>query len=83
MENLSLKNLSKQFNIPLVGVIDPISDIREFASDVKDMSGIEGFVIKFDSDGYMLKIKCAEYINLHRTRDVLSIEKKCMGHRTE
>lgn len=46
----------------------------DFLDNVRDMIGVEGFVVRFD-DGHMLKIKAEDYLKLHKAKDAISQEK--------
>lgn len=46
----------------------------EFLDYVHGLSGVEGFVVRFD-DGHMVKIKCLEYLKFHRAMDSIIQEK--------
>ena len=43
----------------------------------KHQTGIEGYVVRFE-DGHMIKIKCDDYVNLHRTIDIFESEKNIL-----
>jgi len=60
--------------IPVVGHIPQRRDMTVFLSEVKAMTGVEGFVVLFD-DGHRAKLKCDEYVLIHRTKDELRFEK--------
>ena len=49
-------------------------DVHGFIMDVPGMTGIEGFVIGL-GNGQRIKIKTAEYLKLHRARDLISSDK--------
>lgn len=51
-----------------------IENMQEFIDDSRELSGVEGFVIRFD-DGHMVKVKVDEYVILHRAVAQLSQEK--------
>lgn len=71
----TLRAISKQFNVPLVSsiVIDK-QNTNDVLNVIKNMSGIEGFVFRFDN-GEMFKAKCDEYVSLHKAVSYLSSEK--------
>lgn len=70
-----LVTLSKDFGVPVVKAYNGLGDnVAEILSNVRDMSGIEGFIIRFD-DGSMYKIKCQEYMDLHKAVSSLAQEK--------
>lgn len=43
-------------------------DIGSFASNIDNMIGIEGFIIKY-KNGHMFKIKTSEYVFIHKTKE--------------
>lgn len=51
-----------------------VRNIQELSDTVKGMTGIEGFVVRFE-DGQMIKIKCDEYIRYHKAKDAINLEK--------
>lgn len=67
--------IGRHWNVPVVGALgEAVSDIQQFLDRVRDLEGIEGYVIRFD-DGHMLKVKGEWYCHLHRTKDLLQWEK--------
>ena len=46
--------------------------------ETRDAEGIEGWIIRFD-DGHMLKIKAADYLRKHKTKDAISLEKNIIS----
>ena len=46
--------------------------------ETRDAEGIEGYIIRFD-DGHMLKIKAADYLRKHKTKDAISLEKNIIS----
>lgn len=46
--------------------------------EIKIMTGIEGFVLRFD-DGHMLKIKTEEYVLHHKAKDDINFEKNILA----
>jgi len=46
--------------------------------ETNDAVGIEGYIIRFD-DGHMLKIKAADYLRKHKTKDAISLEKNIIS----
>lgn len=51
-----------------------VENIEQFMAEVRDLEGIEGYIIRFD-DGHMLKVKGAWYVQLHKTKELLQYEK--------
>ena len=68
-----LDQISK-YNIKVVDVHDPITNPTEFMNYVKDLKGVEGFVIAWES-GYRVKIKAEEYLRFHKTKEAIVLEK--------
>lgn len=71
-------NIAKLWNIEVVEQHGTISDVGEFVNKVADETGIEGYVLTFDN-GHKTKIKCSEYLKLHRVKDTVSDERAVMG----
>lgn len=59
-----LEDVAKEFGIKLVDTI-PLDDHMSLLESMKTLSGIEGFVVQFES-GEMVKMKTEEYIQHHR-----------------
>jgi T4 RnlA family RNA ligase len=53
-------------------------DTEEYVDSIKNMKGIEGFVIRL-KDGLMVKVKTDEYVSLHHAKDSVSSPKRLMG----
>lgn len=51
-----------------------IENIEQFMQDVRDMEGAEGYIIRFE-DGHMLKVKGMWYVQIHKTKEFLNLEK--------
>ena len=65
----------KNLGVPVVKAWDgTYNGINEFVKYVSEMEYAEGFVIRFD-DGHMLKLKSAWYVQLHKTKEMLTYEK--------
>ena len=57
---------------------DTPETLKMFAEQVRDMKGIEGFVVRFD-DGTMVKIKTEEHLRQHNARAALENEKNIIS----
>jgi len=64
---------AKTHGIDVVEAYDATFD-ADFLDYVRELIGIEGFVIRFD-DGHMVKIKSEDYLKFHRARDAIAQEK--------
>jgi len=64
----------KLFDIPVVDVHEPVKNPQAFMDYVRDLQGVEGFVIAWN-DGYRVKVKAEEYLRIHKTKDNLLHEK--------
>lgn len=53
------------------------SSMEALMRHTQDLEGMEGYVIRFD-DGYMVKLKGAWYLRIHKVRDDLTSEKKLL-----
>jgi len=69
----------KNYGIEVVNqYLGTVANMQQLAEDIKGMSGIEGFVIRF-ADGHMVKVKCDEYCRYHRAKDDISREKNVIS----
>jgi RNA ligase len=66
------------FDIPVVDVHEPVKNPQAFMDYVRDLQGVEGFVIAWDS-GYRVKVKAEEYLRIHKTKDNLLHEKNIIS----
>jgi RNA ligase len=76
-----LEFFSNFWDIPLVQVHELAwsrENPEEFKNFVRTMTGIEGFVVQFE-DGHMVKIKCDEYVALHKAKSYLDNERDVVG----
>lgn len=65
--------LGRQYGIPVVDALEPMSNIDAFIAELKKREDIEGVVVQFD-DGHMVKIKTDTYVTLHRAKSLLENE---------
>lgn len=71
-----MHTLADPYNIPVIKLVEgTVENMQEFLDDARDLEGTEGYVIRFD-DGHMLKIKGEWYVQLHRTKDIISSNRK-------
>jgi RNA ligase len=76
-----LELAASYYNVPVVDVHTlewSTSDMPAFTEFVRSMKGVEGFIIQFD-DGHMIKIKCDEYVALHKAKSYLDNERDVVG----
>ena len=74
-----ISNLIRKYNIPVVKQYEgSVANMQQLHETVKDMSGIEGFVIRF-ADGHMVKMKCDEYCMYHKAKDDFIREKNIIS----
>jgi RNA ligase len=62
--------MGDDWNIPVVRVFDPQTDMKEFIEYVRDLEDLEGFVVRF-GDGHMLKLKCDWYVQIHKAKEAI------------
>lgn len=69
--------IGNEYRVPVVKELfrkdRDVININAFIEDLKNMSDLEGIVVRFD-DGHMVKIKTDWYVLLHRTKDEVSKE---------
>ena len=63
-----------EFDIPVVGVINPFESINDLLSYTRILKGAEGFVVAFE-DGHRVKIKAEEYVRIHKTLDRVKFDR--------
>lgn len=64
-----LEQMGSEYGIEVVKSFDSNpSDIKEFSEYVKDLTDLEGFVVRF-IDGHMVKLKCDWYIQIHKAKE--------------
>ena len=66
----------KNYNIPVVQAVDglAVQNIELFVKQVREWESEEGVVVRFDT-GHMMKIKSADYVLRHKSKDSISQEK--------
>ncbi len=76
----AMQDITVQYHIELVKQLPgSVQNLEHFMAQVADLKGEEGYVIRFE-DGHMLKVKGAEYIQLHRALDNLRFEKDVIAY---
>ena len=73
-------NYATAWNIPVVKAVNglAVQNIELFVKQVREWeNGEEGVVVRFDS-GHMVKIKCADYVLRHKSKDSISQEKNVL-----
>ena len=78
MSNIQVLEKIAEFSIPVVETHQPVQDPVSFLNYVKDLKNFEGFVIAWDS-GYRVKVKAADYLRKHKTKDAISFEKNIIS----
>lgn len=74
-----LYKFAYEWNIDIVKQYEgTVRNMLHFSDDVKKMSGIEGFIIRF-ADGHMIKMKCDEYVLCHKAKNDLFFEKNIVA----
>ena len=75
-----MKSYATSWNIPVVKAVDglAVQNIDLFVKQVREWDdGEEGVVVRFSS-GHMVKIKCADYVLRHKSKDSISQEKNVL-----
>ena len=75
-KNCPIRQKANELGIAIVSpIFDFSANVNGFIESVKDMKGIEGFVI-VTKNGHKLKIKTEEYCTLHNAVDIFVSERK-------
>lgn len=69
-----LKQQIKEFDIPVVDIFQPFSDIKYLIEHTRNLKNAEGFVVSF-RDGHKVKIKADEYVRIHKTMDLIKFDR--------
>jgi RNA ligase len=71
-----MKNYATAWNIPVVQAVNglAVQNIELFVKQVREWENEEGVVVRFSS-GHMCKVKSADYVLRHKTKDSISREK--------
>ena len=74
-----MKSYATAWSIPVVQAVDglAVQNIDLFVKQVREWDDGEGVVVRFDS-GHMVKIKCADYVLRHKSKDQISQEKNVL-----
>jgi RNA ligase len=75
-----MKTYATSWNIPVVQAVNglAVQDINLFVKQVREWDDGEGVVIRFSS-GHMCKVKSADYVLRHKTKDSISQEKNVIA----
>jgi RNA ligase len=71
--------MAKHDSIPVVKAVDglAVQDINLFVEQVREWDDGEGVVLRFDT-GHMVKVKSADYVLRHKSKDSISQEKNVL-----
>jgi RNA ligase len=67
-----LSNSSPFEIVPQYGSVE--GGLGEYITRAREMQGREGDIIRF-ADGHMLKIKTDEYVRIHKTKDIVRVDR--------
>lgn len=72
--------LASKYGIPMAQTVENLAkqNIELFVSRVKEWTGQEGIVLRFDT-GHMVKCKSEDYVLRHKTKDQINQEKNVIG----
>ena len=74
-----LQEYGEMYDIEVVKTYEgSAQSMAHLMDETRDAEGIEGWIIRFD-DGHMLKIKAADYLRKHKTKDAISLEKNIIS----
>jgi RNA ligase len=75
----AMKNYATAWNIPVVKAIaGDDTDIQKVVDHIRKWESDEGVVVRFDS-GHMCKVKSADYVLRHKSKDSISQEKNVIN----
>ena len=63
----------QEFDIPVVEVHDKFESARALVEYTRSLRGVEGFIADFD--GHKVKVKAAQYITIHKMKDLIRSER--------
>jgi RNA ligase len=71
-----MKNYGTSWSIPVVQAVDglAVQNIELFVKQVREWEDDEGVVVRFDN-GHMCKVKSADYVLRHRSKEAINQEK--------
>jgi len=74
-----MKTYATSWNIPVVKAVDglAVQNIELFVNQVREWDDGEGVVVRFNS-GHMCKVKSADYVLRHRSKESISQEKNVL-----
>lgn len=74
-----MKDLAIEFNVECVVAFDRQHGLnpQSIIDTTKNLIGLEGYVIRFDN-GHMLKIKSDWYVQIHRAKEAINLEKNVL-----
>lgn len=58
------------YDIPVVRMFQPQTNMRDFIDHVAGLQDLEGFVVRFD-DGHQVKLKCHWYLQIHQAKEAI------------
>jgi RNA ligase len=80
LPHFNMLDLAEHWNIPVVQAVDglAVQNIELFVKQIREWeNGEEGVVVRFDS-GHMVKVKSADYVLRHKTKDAINQEKNVL-----
>ena len=72
--------LARDYGVPVAQTVENLAqqNIELFVSQVKEWTGQEGIVLRFDT-GHMVKCKSEDYVLRHKTKEQINQEKNVIG----
>ena len=72
--------LARDYGVPVAQTVENLAqqNIELFVSQVKEWTGQEGIVLRFDN-GHMVKCKSEDYVLRHKTKEQINQEKNVIG----
>jgi RNA ligase len=75
----TMRSNARHFIIPVIAAFRMMNSnsIEPIVSHIRQKTGQEGVVLRYDN-GHMLKIKCDEYVLIHKAKDSMTHEKNIL-----
>lgn len=69
-----LLNKISELQIPVVDIIQSFADVEDLIAYTRELKDVEGFVVSF-YDGHKIKVKADYYVQIHKTKDIVAVDR--------